>query len=412
MKSYIYTLLFFLVSVTVGLGQQYQRMQIFASDLSNISIPASGKPIKIKANCLDEARDLPTSKVSLGNILNNAKNVLVEFTDNSQICPLNELLKKGRNQGIEITGSDINLKKIKDAYSQLVITNPEIQYYSTKTQIKIIQSYKPELFQIKVQIKNNTNRQIKFICKGDLQVGQMIEPVVQTYGATEQDEIWVNTSLKKLNELGYLSNKDFENSLKSQSLTKKKEKLSEIVKKFEIDKEIESTGDLHSKKTQSKFNAVYNKYLTEKVRQDKIKKDLFKTFDLGINGNTADDLIRNYKFATGITEDKSWEELKLKIKKDYDDNLYFMYDKSSDSYIKYLKSKKIKGLLFKNSEYVKNNFNALENNLFTSKIDQSKVHILNFLSKTEDDETFKTLRGLFPNNHSDFSVTEINKLKH
>jgi hypothetical protein len=394
MKRYIYTLLFFLISITVGLGQQYQRMQISASDLGNISIPAYGNPISVKAHCLDEARDLPSAKVSLGNILNNPKNVLVEFTDNNEIKTLNELLVKGKNKGIEITGSDD-------------YTEEEL----LKEIINDISLGKEPSLTLKVKVKNNTQRPIKFICKGNLQVGEILEPDVQTYGATEQDEIWVNTSLKKLSELGYISNSDFENSLKSQSLTERKEKLNEIVRKFEVDKKIESTGDLHTKNTQSTFNTVYNKYLVEKVRQDKIKKDIFKTFDLGINGNTSDDLIRNYKAATGITEDISWVDLKNKIKKDYDENLYFLYDKFSFSYIKYLKSKKIKGLLIKYSEYAKKNLVALENNLFASKIDQSKVHILNFLSKTEDDETFKTLRVLFPNNHSDFSAEEISNLK-
>jgi hypothetical protein len=394
MKSYIYILSFLLFSATVGLGQQYQRMQISAPDLNNISISANGNPVTIKAHCLDQARKVPTSKVSLSNILNNPQNVKIEFTDNGETKPLSEVLAKGKNNGIEVTGSD--------DYSEEELFNEFLN---------ALMSGKEPSLTLKVKIKNNTNRPIRFICKGDLQLGELAEPSVQTYGATEQDEIWVNTSLIKFNELGYISNSDFENSLKNTDISEKKKKLKQIVKNFESDKKLEPTGDLHSKITQSKFNEVYNKYLAEKVRQDKIVKDLFKTFDLGINGKTAYDLRKNYEAAAGITEDISWEELKKKIKKDYDENLYFLYDKSSNSYIKYLKSKKINGLLIKISDYVKRNFAALEDNLFANKIDQSKVHILNFLSKTEDDETFKTLRRLFPNNHSDFSVTEIGKLK-
>lgn len=410
MKRYIFTLLFFLVSLTV-FGQQFQRMQISAFDLNGLSISAKGSPIDIKANCLDEARDLPTPKVSLGNILNNPKNVLVEFTDNSQIRPLNELLNKGKNQGIEITGSDINLQEIEDGYKELLASKPEIQYYPIETQLKFLRRYNPDIFQLKVKIKNYTNRPIKFICKGDLQIGEMIEPEVQTYGATKQDEIWVNTSLKKFSELGYISNSDFQNSLQSLSLTERKSKLESVVREFESVKKIEPTGDLHSKKTQSEFNATYNKYLAEKARQEKIVKDVFKSFDLGINGNTIDDLLNNYKAAKGITKNISWEELKKQVKQDYDDNLYFLHDKSSNSYIKYLKSKRIKGLLLKYSDNVKRNLNAFENTLFASKIDQNKIHILNFLSRTEDNETFKTLKQLFPNNHSDFSTKEIKELK-
>lgn len=154
----------------------------------------------------------------------------------------------------------------------------------------------------------------------------------------------------------------------------------------------------------NKLNKDYDEYLFEKEVIE-----YFANNDIGIKGENAKELIEKYKQA--ISDDISWSDIKLKIREDYENRRYYLFDKWNTQYIPYVRSIKINGLIFKESDYIRRNFTRLEEALFLKKIDKRNMHILNFLDKSEDKRTYETIIKYFPNNHSDFSLIELVKLK-
>lgn len=107
---------------------------------------------------------------------------------------------------------------------------------------------------------------------------------------------------------------------------------------------------------------------------------------------------------------KTWEIPDL-VKADYRNKLYYVYDKIRREYILYVRANRIKSLVIRQTDYTNRNLSRLEEALFQKKINSSEVYILNFLSHDEDFRTIKTLSELFPNNHSDFSFENFDKIK-
>lgn len=232
-------------------------------------------------------------------------------------------------------------------------------------------------------------------------------PVISLPEISSAEQEYINSNLAKFKKLGYNSD-TYINML---TPFERKDLLASTVKKFEQHNALPETANLNSPITKKKFEHRYSQYLEEKNKKDKIIVDYFTKYDIGIKGSNADALIKSYVAATETGETSDWLALRSLIKKDFDDNLYYLYDKDSKKYVSYIKSQKIKRLLYKKTRYSLSNIEDLEQSLFLQKIDLKKFFILNFLARTEDNSTFKTLDKLFPGNYADFSLSNLIDLK-
>jgi len=139
-----------------------------------------------------------------------------------------------------------------------------------------------------------------------------------------------------------------------------------------------------------------------------------KKNNIGIIADNYENYASQYYKAANIRV-INFSHLKEQILQDFNNNIYYSYSKENDNYQKCLKSKNIKGLLYKYSIYTKNNILDLESNLLLKKVQFKKIHLLNFISEYEyskdQTNTFNTLKSLFHEKYTDFSKINILKFK-
>lgn len=457
-------------------AQGFQRMQIPFSALNGLVLPAAAEPIEVLANCLDEAKHLPDETVSLNYILNGSDKAKVHFEGQKSAIPLAQLLQKGVDGGISITGASA-LETLLEAerMAREGRRNGDFPGFM-------------------IHLTNYTGKRLKISCQGNLQVGNIREPAAQEYGGEGQLSVWYNISLKKFNDLGYISDaetdalisggsllekrlkleelgKEFKNRkgispdadpefegntrlireerlrreekerekqdtlvndnlkkfnklgyipdaamgsiLKNESLENKQARLSALVKTFQIDYYgTNSDGNVGWLAGSKEFNGETKGLRETKYRQDQEIAELFSKHDFGIPGRTADERVANYR----KVKDNRWltrSAIVKNIRSDVDANVCYIYSERTGEYIPYIRSRQIKNVLFTRSEYAVRYMQQLEDNLFREKLDRSNIHILNFLSPGEEHvgSTIEALQRLFPDNHSDYSLTEVARLK-
>ncbi len=394
---------FILPAQTASLGTQ--RMQIPASALNGLSVSAATHQVPLIARCLDEGRDLPkwNEESPLNNILKGGENAYVQFADGSPTKTLAQLLASG---AIKILGT-----READARSYL-------RAALTSTDLTI--SYFP------LHLVNKTGKSFKITCLNDLQVSAQKEPAVDTYGASTQEEIWVNTNLSKLKELGKISEEDYNSVINSGSAELKQTKLWYILVTSHVNVSTDPNGShwieeaLKNKAAdalkRSAEVALKNKTAVAlKVAETRFENqraiDLFRKYNIGIQGKTAEEIINNYVQASGLIASQPWEAIEANVTKDFNERVYYRVNKGTGAYIKFLKSRKNNHILYKYTDFVNRNLDHFEEGLKATTIDRSSIHLLNFLDASEDSRTLETLKGTFGDRYSNFSIGDYGKLK-
>lgn len=365
----IFSLVLLLFLTLKGFSQNYQRMLIPSG---NISLTASGTTANsiVPAKCIDYLRAVPTSAISLHNILQNANKVIVKYNDSKlpQEEPLSNIL--GKDKGIHISGE------------------------------------KPSIFgQLFLKVTNKTGRPLDIDIQDEIVVSEIDEQLAKKYKNDNQSELWSSDIDEYKEDLDYI---DFLPDLLL------KDRVDHFKSQYSsIKNEIDFKEKLNEKVSEKKeIRALREQKRKERIALDKSIVDAFQATDIGIKGKTVNEYINNYSKATEKTQFK--RSVIDAITSDFRNNIYYIPIKKRNGeieYIKYLKSKRIKGLLYRYSDYVVKYHTRIENNLASKKIGLDNIEILNFLDKSEDTRTYELLNTLFPDNSSDFTLQSISKLK-
>ena len=228
---------------------------------------------------------------------------------------------------------------------------------------------------------NNTTETLSINFENDIQVGdnEFLKEAA-FYGDYDQNNQWEAEFNGKLNEMGYANIYQYS-----------------LMNDFKNDVEF-----------LNKLNKDYNKYLLKKAKNKKII-TVFKNNNIGISGDTAKELLDNYNKAAN--KNISRNDIVNQVKKDFEERKLYILNNETGKYIIFLRGKKIINAKYKYSRFTEKNFEQIEKNLFTKKIDKSNYEILNFLDKSEDSKTFEMLNNLFTNNLSHFTLNSLNSLR-
>lgn len=414
----IYSLLLLCLTTLPGFSQAYQRMLIPQGQATEIIYP--GGKGSLKALCLDYFRSAPGAATSLDHILSQGSEVIVRFSDG--MTPATARLQDLLGWKIFLKGSNWTAHQ-QDLRRQISLgrsglNDNLLDFYLTFQQI----DWQRDKFVLTVI--NDTGRPFRLNVTQNIQVGHDGELPAVVHSASNQKEQWRRETeiyQKQLQKIGYDNVYDFRRSNK---FSTKQEFEALLAKRLEAQKASDReeairlaedrAAEARRKIEETRQKAEEERQRKEKIAFDKTVSTHFKKFDIGIKANSSEEYIRKYNAIAG--KNHTWDEVKMGVEADYKNRIYYIFDNATQEYTSYIISTRIKGqkgerFLFKNTQYVRSNIKFLEEALFLKKINQSNCHILNFLDKSEDKATYEALLKLFPNNHSDFSLVSISKLK-
>jgi hypothetical protein len=383
-----------IIAFASAYAQEFQRMVISMADLNGMVVEA-GSSAGLIANCLDLTRKVPMQQTSMNHILDGSQDTYVEYLHTGKKVPLASLL--GKENGVSITGtreSDIiaNNKQRNAAFWSGAGDNGG---------------------HFTLHLQNHTGQPIRLISGKDIQLGEAKESAVNTLGGKTGNEIWLNTSLKRLKDMGYVSNTDLESQLAELSEATKANMLHDATADFETKNHLPVTGSLETPETEHKFNEIYNKMLAEHARVDNERMDFIKRHDVGFSGDNAHDYKKAYQDAHNITEDLSWEKFNASLKSDHDHHIIYKKIEGAESYTQYITSSRIPGLLYTPSRDLLENYEMTEGRLFDQQMDHEDFFVVNLLDpkRSENASTFDAVKSYFPDRHANFQLSELAKLE-